>query len=54
MPAQYEAIKRSVGGDKSRAARIFISQGKTKAERSSRARSLQADRPKRTIAHGKG
>lgn len=40
MPAQYEAIKKAVGGDKSKAARIFIGQGKTKAQRSARAKSL--------------
>lgn len=44
MPAQYEAIKKSVGGDKSKAAKIFIGGGKTKAQRSARAKSLQADR----------
>lgn len=51
MPAQYDAIKREIAkrmkGDveakkvKSRAAAIFVGQGKTPAERSARAKSLR-------------
>ena len=44
MPAQYEAIKRKYHGDKSKAARIYVGMGKSKYQRSQRAKSLQKDR----------
>ena len=44
MPAQYEAIKRKYHGDKSKAARIFVGLGKSKYQRSQRAKELQEDR----------
>ena len=44
MPAQYEAIKRKYKGDKSKAARIYVGMGKSKYQRSQRAKELQEDR----------
>jgi hypothetical protein len=52
MPKVYEAIRdellaREVGADeaKRRAAAIFVSQGKSKGARSTRAKALAKDRP---------
>lgn len=47
MPAEYEDIKRSVGGDKSRASAIYVSQGKTAKARSGRAALLASHRKRR-------
>jgi hypothetical protein len=41
MPKAYIKIKKAVGGNKSKAAAIYVSQGKTKAARSQRAKSLK-------------
>jgi hypothetical protein len=45
MPAQYEALKEKYG--KSKAARIFVGLGKSKYQRSQRAKSLQHGRKPR-------
>jgi hypothetical protein len=42
MPAQYEALKRKY--DKSKAAQIYVGLGKSKYQRSQRAKSLQHKR----------
>lgn len=44
MPKQYEALKKQYGKEK--AAKIYVGAGKTAAERSRRAKSLQHEKKK--------
>jgi hypothetical protein len=41
VPKSYEAVKASVGGDRAKASAIYVSAGKTEAEKKRRARLIR-------------